>query len=71
MGIDAGKLVRQLIARELSTAPDRVLEAQDQILFIAIAIEGLMAAHPDPDLRARMVHIWRDRLEEEGRRHAA
>ena len=69
-GLDAGKLVRQLIARELSAAPDRALEAQEQILFIAIAVEGLLAAHPDPDLRARMVNIWRDRLAEEGHRHA-
>ena len=64
---DVGKLVRQLIARELAGAHDRTAEAYDQILYLAIAMDGLLGAHPDRDLRPKLLRIWQDRLAEEGR----
>lgn len=68
--LDVGKYVRQLIARDLNGSRDRVPEALDQILFLAILIDGVYAER-EPDLRAELVQVWRDRLAEEGRRHGA
>lgn len=69
-GTDAGKIVRQLIRQELAGSRDRAAEAFDQVLFLAIGMEGLLAAQPDQGLRARMIQIWRDRLAEKGRGNA-
>lgn len=68
---DVGKLMRQLIARELLGTSDRIAEALDQVLFTAIAMEGLLDRHTDPNLRAQVLQVWRDRLAAEGRPHAA
>jgi hypothetical protein len=68
---DIGKLLRQLIARELSGAPDQLREQREQILFLAIAMDGLLAAHPDTELRPRLVRLWQQRLAREGSSHAA
>ncbi|WP_137786584.1 hypothetical protein [Sphingomonas sp. 3P27F8] len=68
---DIGKLVRELIARELHAAPDRIGEALGQLLFVAIALDELLAAHADPNLRATVIRLWRDATSEEGRFHAA
>lgn len=64
---DVGKLMRQLIARELLGTSDRIAEALDQVLFTAIAMEGLLDRHTDPNLRAQVLQVWRDRLDAEGR----
>ena len=48
---DVGKLVRRLIADELAGKPVAVAEAIDQILYLAIAMDGLLATNPNPDLR--------------------
>ncbi len=68
--LDVGKFIRQLIDRELKGSRDRVSEALDQVLFLAILIDGVYAER-EPDLRAELVQVWRDRLAEEGRRHGA
>jgi hypothetical protein len=68
---DIGKLVRELLARELKAAPDRINEALGQLLFVAIALDELLAVHADPDLRATVIRLWRDATSEEGRFHAA
>lgn len=68
---DAGKLVRQLIAEELSGTLDRVAEQREQILFLAIAADNFLAAQPDQRLRDTTIQMWRDRLAEEGRSDAA
>ena len=68
---DVGKLMRQLIARELLGTNDRIAEALDQVLFTAIAMEGLLDRHTDPNLRGQVLQVWRDRLAAEGRPHAA
>lgn len=67
-GTDVGKLVRQLISQELSGTRDRLPEALDQILFLAIMVDGVYAQR-EPELRAQLVQIWRDRLADEGRHH--
>lgn len=69
--IDVAKLLRQLIARELAGGHDRTRESLDQLLFVALALEGLLQAHPDRDLHPTIVRLWRERLAEEGLRHAA
>ncbi|WP_156680479.1 hypothetical protein [Sphingomonas profundi] len=68
---DVGKLVRRLIANELAGSRSRVEEAIDQILYLAIAMDGLLAAHPNPDLRHDMLRLWNERLAEEGHSDAA
>lgn len=65
---DVGKLVRELIAYELHLGRDRVREAVDQILFLAIAMDELLAAHDDETLRDHVIEQWRDRLREENAR---
>ena len=57
--------------RELAGGPDQVIDQREQILFIALAMDGLLNAHPDPQLRPTMVRLWRERLAEEGRSDAA
>ena len=68
---DTGKLLRAMVRRELARGPDHVTEQREQILFIAIAMDGLLGAHPDPQLRPTMIRLWRERLAEEGRSHVA
>ena len=68
---DVGKIVRRLIANELSGARERIDEVLDLVLYIAIAVDGLLAAQPDPELRHEMLRLWKARLAEEGRPHAA
>lgn len=62
---DVGKLVRELVAYELTLGRDRVREAIDQILFLAIAMDELLAAHDDETLRDHVLEQWRNRLREE------
>lgn len=62
-------LLRQMIIREIEAPPDFSEQMREYILFMAIAMDGLLAAHADPELRPRMIQIWRDRLDQEGRRH--
>ena len=46
----------------------RKQEALDQIRFLAILIDGVFAER-EPDLRAELVQVWRERLAEEQRRY--
>lgn len=61
---DVGKLVRDLIAYELAVGRDRMKEAFGQLLFLAIAMDELLAAHNDPDLRDQVIRQWRARIDE-------
>lgn len=61
---DVGKLVRDLIAYELAVGRDRMKEAFGQLLFLAIAMDELLAAHADPDLRDQVIRRWRARIDE-------
>jgi hypothetical protein len=67
---DIGKLLRALVRRELSGERISPAEQREQILFLAIAMDGLLGAHVDPTLRTTVIDLWRERLIEEGRRHA-
>jgi hypothetical protein len=60
-------LLRRLIMTELeasSLLPP--LELERHILFLAIGMDGLLAASEDETLRPRIIEIWRERLEREG-----
>lgn len=62
-------MLRQMIVREINMPQDWSREHHNHILFVAIAMDGLLEAHPDPELRPRLIDIWRERIErEESRR---
>lgn len=62
--------VRQLVLADLYGRADPT-ELRQNMLFLAIALDGLLQAHPDPELRPRILNIWRARLAEEGLTDAA
>ncbi len=59
---DVGKLLRGLIHRELRGAGNNAVEEREMIIFIAIAIDGLLGTNPDPELRPTIIKLWRERL---------
>ena len=59
---DIGKILRVLVARELGIVRDPLADLREQMLFAAIALDGLLAANPDASLRPRIIKIWQDRL---------
>ena len=63
--------LRQLVVADLFGSAVDVREQRNTILFIAIAIDGLLHAHPDPDLRPRLIEMWRERVAREDQSHAA
>lgn len=68
-GLSVSALVRSIVKRELATRlmrERRKQEALNQILFLAILIDGVFA-ECEPDLRAELVQVWRDRIGEEQR----
>ncbi|WP_375402892.1 hypothetical protein [uncultured Sphingomonas sp.] len=70
-GLSVSALVRSMIERELEAYPrreQRKQEAFDQILYLAILLDGVYAQR-EPDLRSKLIQVWRDRLAEEGRTH--
>ena len=60
--MDIGKLLRSLVARELKGTGNHAVEQSEMLLFAASAMDGLLAAHPDPQLRPKMIQLWRERL---------
>lgn len=62
--------LRQLIIADLYRR-DAPAELRQHILFLTVAMDGLLTAHPDPDLRPRLIQIWRERIAEEVDSHAA
>jgi hypothetical protein len=62
--------LRQLVIADLYGRADPV-ETRQNMLFQTIALDGLLEAHPDPQLRPRLLRIWRERMAEEGLGHAA
>lgn len=61
--------LRQLVINDLFGPAFDPREQRNHILFMAIAMDGLLDAHPDPELRPRLIQIWRDRIAEEEGRH--
>ena len=68
--LTTGALLRQCALAELFGAFD-ARQQRDHILFIAIAVDGLLGANPDPDLRPRLIEIWKERVAREDQSHAA
>lgn len=68
--IDVGKLLRQLVARELLNKRDILVDVREQVLFCAVGIDGLLAVQADPTLRPKLVQVWQERLLEEVRDEA-
>ena len=70
-GRSVGELVRSIIAYELDDGlrrqRERMEEALDQVLFVAIGVEHLLHVHPNRELLGQALKIWRDRLDAEGR----
>jgi hypothetical protein len=59
-----------LIIADLYQGADPAVLRQN-ILFQTVALDGLIASHSDPDLRTRVLRVWRERLVEESHRHEA
>lgn len=70
-GLPVASLLRQMIFRELTESVDDRLEQRRQLLFVTLGIDRLLAAHPDPTLRAQLLRDWQGRLAEEGPDYAA
>ena len=69
--LTAASLLRQMIVREIADPRDHAREQRSQILFLAIAMDGLLAAHADPELRPRLVRLWQERIAREEQSDAA
>jgi hypothetical protein len=63
--LTAASALRQLVIADVYGRGDPV-ETRRNILFQTIALDGLLQAHPDPELRPRLLRIWRERIAEEG-----
>lgn len=63
--------LRQLVINDVFGAAFDPREQRDHILFMAIAMDGLLEAHPDPELRPRLIEIWRERIAREDQSDAA
>jgi hypothetical protein len=62
--------VRQLVLADLYSRDDSA-ELRHNVMFQTIALDGLLQAHLDPELRPRILKIWRERLAAEGLTHTA
>jgi hypothetical protein len=62
---DSCKIIRELLARELSRSPDWMEELRERVLFLVIAVDGLLSEHPNRELRTRTLNAWEKRLIEE------
>lgn len=66
---DPSKFVRELIARALSTARDAEREMQHHMLFCALALDYLLSAHPDADLRKLVIEDFKETVKDWERPH--
>jgi hypothetical protein len=62
---DSCKLLRELVGRELSRSADRNEELRERVLFLVIAMDGLLSEHPNRELRTSTLNAWEKRLIEE------
>ena len=67
--ITVAALVRQAIVRELYFRKDPLPEIHRHMIFVALAVDGLISRQPDPEFRARIIELWRQRIAEEESRH--
>jgi hypothetical protein len=62
---DSCKIIREIVARELSRSPDWMEELRERVLFLVIAMDGLLSEHPNRELRIAMLKAWEKRMAEE------
>ena len=63
-------LLRQIIVRETLERACTQEHTWEMIVFLTLAVDGLLGAQPDPELRPKIIQLWQERLAEEVRRHA-
>jgi hypothetical protein len=66
---DPSKFARELIARALSIARDAEREMQHHMLFCALALDYLLGAHPDADLRKLVIEDYKETVKDWERPH--
>ena len=62
---DSCKILREILSRELSWSPDWMEELRERVLFLVIAMDGLLSEHPNRELRTSTLKAWEKRLTEE------
>jgi len=67
---DVAKLLRSIVAHELANPHDRTTELYERVLFLVIAMDGLLAEHGNRELRTQILTAWEKRLIEEARHEA-
>lgn len=60
-GLTVAAALRQLVLAEIYLGMD-AHELQRNVLFQTVALDGLLASHPDAGLRSRVLTQWRERL---------
>jgi len=69
--LTAAQLLRQMIIREIANPRDHAREQRSQLLFLAIAMDDLLATQTDPEIRPRVIRLWQERLAREEQPDAA
>ena len=67
--ITVAALVRQAIVRELYDRKDPLPEIHRHMMFVAIAVDGLLSRLTDPEFRTKAIEMWRKRIADEEQRH--
>ena len=62
---DSCTVIRELLAREISRSPDWMEELRERVLFLVIAMDGLLSEHSNRELRTAMLNAWEKRMAEE------
>lgn len=63
--------LRQLVLNDTFGPAFDPREQRNHILFMAIAMDGLLMEHANPELRPRLIRLWEERLAREDQSHAA
>lgn len=63
--------LRQLVVNDVFGAAYDPREQRNHILFMTIAMDGLLAEHANPELRPRLIKTWQERVAQEDQSHAA
>lgn len=61
-------LLRQMIMREIHAPPDFTRGMRDRLIFCVVALDGLLAIHPDTELRGRLISYWQECVKAEDQR---
>ena len=63
--------LRQLVINDVFGVAYDPREQRNHILFMTIAMDGLLTEHPNPELRSRLIKDWQERVAREDQSHAA